>query len=133
RHERGRALHVPHARAADVDGLERLEEAQRRDCDPAPGAGRQDRGAFRNGHAAAVDRERDGPSAHLPPPYRFKRLTADSIAEYAVWPRPQIDASFIAAPTSSSSASSEAIPVPAPAPPRRCSASSCPIGTTRTA
>ena len=72
-----------------------------------------DQAALRAGPAArgwAVAADRRMPSIVMPP--ALGRRIADSIALDAVWPRPQIDASRIAWPISSSSASSSR-PMPA--------------------
>src|SRR5262249_20351640 len=102
-HEHARTLELDHADAADVGRLQRLAVAQGRRVDLELRAGLQDRGALRHLDLAVVDGEADHALRHANIP---SFAMADSIAEEAVWPRPQIEASRIACPISAISASS---------------------------
>src|SRR5262249_50089576 len=102
-HERARALQLDHADAADVRRLQRLPEAQRRGVDLELPAGVEDRRALGDLDLRLVDREGDPARRHANTP---TLPMADSMAEDAVWPRPQIEASRIASPISAISASS---------------------------
>src|SRR5688500_4217190 len=102
--------------------MQRLEETQCRDRLSYRGACTEDGRSLRNAHLLAVDLDLHvcaggalavdrvetlcdcGPGLDGGHRYTPSLRIALSIAPYAVCPNPQIDASFIAAPTSSSSA-----------------------------
>src|SRR5690606_17570330 len=108
RDQRPAAFHLDHAHPADVDRGEGGRPAHRRLVASDPPTGVEDRRPFGHRHVAAVDLERDEGRAGRLRSHRIPNSIADFTTEEAVWPKPQMDAAFIARSRSSMSRRSTA-------------------------
>src|SRR5712692_4720694 len=140
-YQHARAFHLHHTDAADVDRGEGLQVAEGGRVDSAAATGLQDGAPLGDLELVTIDLDRNHPGGgsaqrgihRRPPPLVLKRPSrmADSTAEPAVWPRPQIEASRMAWLTSASSAVSRSRePITRPLA-IRCRASSCRTVPTR--
>src|SRR5581483_11708493 len=111
-------LDLDHADAAGILGSERVAVTQRGDGRPHVPGRCQDRGALGHAPYFTVDGDLDQPTRQLGGDGRSnrdghagktsRRSMAEAMAEAAVWPSPQMEASRMTVPTSARRASSSA-------------------------